>query len=248
MYNYKLTIQYDGTRYRGWQVQGNTPQTIQGKLEAVLSRLAGEPVELHGSGRTDAGVHALGQVANVKLSQPVDPAAFLRQLNRYLPEDIAVTALSPAPERFHARLNAVSKTYRYRIWNSDIPNVLERHLLTPFPVPLDITAMRQAAGHLTGTHDFRSFCGLRRFKKSTIRTIFSFEIEKTGADLNFLFCGNGFLMRMVRILTGTLLEVGTGQRSPNDIPEILAARDRAAAGPAMPPQGLTLLQVSYPPH
>ena len=248
MYNYKLTIQYDGTRYRGWQVQGNTPQTIQGKLEAVLSRLAGEPVELHGSGRTDAGVHALGQVANVKLSQPVDPAAFLRQLNRYLPEDIAVTALSPAPERFHARLNAVSKTYQYRIWNSDIPNVLERHLLTPFPVPLDITAMRQAAGHLTGTHDFRSFCGLRRFKKSTIRTIFSIEIEKIGADLTFLFCGNGFLMRMVRILTGTLLEVGTGQRSPNDIPEILAARDSAAAGPAMPPQGLTLLQVSYPPH
>ena len=113
---------------------------------------------------------------------------------------------------------------------------------------LDITAMRQAAGHLTGTHDFRSFCGLRRFKKSTIRTIFSIEIEKIGADLTFLFCGNGFLMRMVRILTGTLLEVGTGQRSPNDIPEILAARDRAAAGPAMPPQGLTLLQVSYPPH
>ena len=134
MYNYKLTIQYDGTRYRGWQVQGNTPQTIQGKLEAVLSRLAGEPVELHGSGRTDAGVHALGQVANVKLSQPVDPAAFLRQLNRYLPEDIAVTALSPAPERFHARLNAVSKTYQYRIWNSDTPNVC---LLYTSPSPRD---------------------------------------------------------------------------------------------------------------
>lgn len=245
MYNYKLTIQYDGTRYKGWQIQGNTQQTIQGKLEAVIARLAGESVELHGSGRTDAGVHALGQVANVKLSQPVKPDTFLHQINRYLPEDIAVVTLSPAPPRFHARLNAKSKIYQYRIWNSSIPNVLKRHYLTPFPEPLNIIAMRQAASYLIGTHDFRSFCGLKRFKKSTLRTIFSIEIEKTGPEIIFQFCGNGFLMRMVRILTGTLLEVGTGQRKPEQIPDILAARDRAAAGPAMPPQGLVLLQVEY---
>ena len=245
MYNYKLTVQYDGTRYRGWQVQGNTDQTIQGKLEAVISRLTGEPVEIHGSGRTDAGVHALGQVANVKLSRPAEPDQLLRQINRYLPEDIAVVELSPAPPRFHARLNAVSKSYRYRIWNSAIPNVLERHYLTPFPEPLDVDAIRQAASYLVGTHDFRSFCGLKRFKKSTVRTIFSIEVTQSGPELTLQFCGNGFLMRMVRILTGTLLEVGTGQRTPEQIPAILAAQDRTAAGPAMPPQGLTLLEVSY---
>lgn len=245
MYNYKLTIQYDGTRYSGWQIQGNTGQTIQGKLEAVISRLAGEPVEVHGSGRTDAGVHALGQVANVKLSQPADPKQLLHQINRYLPEDIAVVALAPAPPRFHARLNATAKTYRYRIWNSPIPNVLERHYLTSFPTLLDVPAMRQAADYLVGTHDFRSFCGLKRFKKSTVRTIFSIELAQTGPEITLHVCGDGFLMRMVRILTGTLLEVGTGQRSPEQMPEILAARDRAAAGPAMPPQGLTLLQVTY---
>lgn len=245
MHNYQLTIQYDGTRYKGWQIQGNTQQTIQGRLEAVISRLAGESVEVHGSGRTDAGVHALGQVANVKLSQPVDSVAFLHQINHFLPEDIAVVALAPASERFHARLNATAKTYRYRIWNSAIPNVLERHYLTSFPAPLDCSAMRQAAGYLIGTHDFRSFCGLKRFKKSTIRTLFSIELEQIGPEITFLFCGNGFLMRMVRILTGTLLEVGTGQRNPEDMPTLLAVRDRTAAGPAMPPQGLTLLQVDY---
>ena len=163
MYNYKLTIQYDGTRYRGWQVQGNTDQTIQGKVEGVLSRLTGQPVELHGSGRTDAGVHALGQVANVKLLRPFDPSELLRELNRYLPADIGVIAVEPAPERFHARLNARSKTYRYRIWNSEIPNVLERSYLYPLPEPLDVAAMERAAADLVGTHAFRSFCGLSRF-------------------------------------------------------------------------------------
>ena len=245
MYNYRLTIQYEGTRYRGWQVQGNTDRTVQGKLEAVLSRLTGEAVQLHGSGRTDAGVHALGQVANVKLTRAADPEGLLAELNRYLPEDIAVTELSPVPERFHARLNATAKTYRYRIWNSAVPNVLERRCMTQVPEALDLTAMRAAADLLIGTHDFRSFCGLRRFKKSTVRTLYAIDIEKTGSEIRILFRGNGFLMRMVRILTGTLVEVGTGQRPPEEMAEILAARDRAAAGPSMPPQGLTLLSVEY---
>ena len=245
MYNYRLTIQYEGTRYRGWQVQGNTDRTVQGRLEGVLSRLTGEPVEVHGSGRTDAGVHALGQVANVKLTRPVEPERLLEEVNRYLPEDIAVVALVPAAERFHARLNAVAKTYRYRIWNSAVPNVLERRFLVQYPDPLDLSAMRKAAGDLTGTHDFRSFCGLRRFRKSTVRTISAIELTARGPEIRLRFRGDGFLMRMVRILTGTLVEVGAGRRAPDSMPEVLAARDRSAAGPAMPPRGLTLLQVRY---
>lgn len=245
MYNYKLTIQYDGTRYRGWQVQGNTDQTIQGKVEGVLSRLTGQPVELHGSGRTDAGVHALGQVANVKLLRPFDPSELLRELNRYLPADIGVIAVKPAPERFHARLNAHSKTYRYRIWNSEIPNVLERSYLYPLPEPLDVAAMERAAADLVGTHDFRSFCGLKRFKKSTVRTITDITITQHGSEVRLEFTGNGFLMRMVRILAGTLVEVGLGQRAADAMPAVLAAQDRAAAGPALPAQGLALVRVEY---
>ena len=245
MYNYKLTIQYDGTRYRGWQVQGNTDQTIQGKLEGVLSRLTGQPVEVHGSGRTDAGVHALGQVANVKLPRPIEPSELLQELNRYLPADIGVIAAEPALERFHARLNARSKTYRYRIWNSAIPNVLERSYLYALPEALDVTAMERAAADLVGTHDFRSFCGLKRFKKSTVRTITDIAITQNGAEVRLEFTGNGFLMRMVRILAGTLVEVGLGQRDADTMPAVLAAQDRAAAGPALPAQGLALVQVEY---
>lgn len=245
MYNYKLTIQYDGTRYRGWQVQGNTDQTIQGKLEGVLSRLTGQPVEVHGSGRTDAGVHALGQVANVKLPRPVEPSELLGELNRYLPADIGVIAAEPAPERFHARLNARSKTYRYRIWNSAIPNVLERSYLYALPEALDVAAMERAAADLVGTHDFRSFCGLKRFKKSTVRTITDIAITQNGAEVRLEFTGNGFLMRMVRILAGTLVEVGLGQREADTMPAVLAAQDRAAAGPALPAQGLALVRVEY---
>lgn len=245
MYNYKLTIQYDGTRYRGWQVQGNTDQTIQGKVEGVLSRLTGQPVELHGSGRTDAGVHALGQVANVKLPHPIASSALLRELNRYLPADIGVIAVEPAPERFHARLNARSKTYRYRIWNSEIPNVLERSYLYPLPEPLDVAAMERAAADLVGTHDFRSFCGLKRFKKSTVRTITDIIITQHSSEVRLEFTGDGFLMRMVRILAGTLVEVGLGQRAADAMPAVLAAQDRAAAGPALPAQGLALVRVEY---
>ncbi len=245
MYNYKLTIQYDGTRYRGWQVQGNTDLTIQGKLEGVLSRLTGQPVELHGSGRTDAGVHALGQVASVKLPHPVEPSELLGELNRYLPADIGVIAAEPAPERFHARLNARSKTYRYRIWNSAIPNVLERSYLYVLPEPLDVAAMERAAADLVGTHNFRSFCGLKRFKKSTVRTITDIAITQDGAEVRLEFTGNGFLMRMVRILAGTLVEVGLGQREADSMPAVLAAQDRAAAGPALPAQGLALVRVEY---
>lgn len=245
MKNYKLTIQYDGTRYSGWQVQGNTDNTIQGKLQAVLGRLDGDAVELHGSGRTDAGVHARGQVASVKLRSEPDCGAILVCCSAYLPKDIAVTAAEEAPERFHARLNAKSKCYVYRIWNSAIPNVFERKYMCQLSEPLDLEAMRRAAESLAGRHDFRSFCGLKRFKKSTVRTVYSIEIEKIGSEIRISYTGDGFLNQMVRILTGTLVEVGLGLRAPEEMEAVLSAQDRSAAGRTMPPQGLYLDHVTY---
>lgn len=245
MKNYKLTIQYDGTRYSGWQVQGNTPNTIQAKVQQVLSRLDGGDVEVHGSGRTDAGVHARGQVASARLNTEPECQAVLDYCGQYLPKDIAVIAAEEAPERFHARLNAKSKCYVYRIWNSHIPNVFERNFLTSFPEPLDLEAMRQAAALLVGTRDFRSFCGLKRFKKSTVRRLDSIEIQRIGKEIRFTYIGNGFLNQMVRILTGTLIEVGLGERTPESMSQVLEAKDRAMAGRTMPPQGLCLDYVTY---
>lgn len=246
MKNFRLTIQYEGTRYHGWQVQGNTEETIQGKLQQVLGPLNGSEVEVHGSGRTDAGVHARGQVANVKMADGITREQILAQCAQYLPRDIAVVDAAEASERFHARLNAKSKTYCYRLWTSPIPNVFERRLLTEYTQqPLDVVRMHQAAADLCGTHDFRSFCGLRRFKKSTIRTITDIKVEQFGPELRLTFTGNGFLNLMVRILTGTLVEVGAGMRAPDSMPQVLAALDRSAAGPAMPPKGLCLMDVTY---
>lgn len=245
MKNYKLTIQYDGSRYSGWQVQGNTGNTIQGKLQTVLSQLDNTPVEVQGSGRTDAGVHARGQVASVKLASEPDCHQVLDYCARYLPLDIAVTAVQEAPERFHARLNAKTKCYVYRIWNSPIPNVFERKFLCQLPDPLDLDAMERAAGLLLGEHDFRSFCGLRRFKKSTVRRIDSIEITRLGAEIRISYVGNGFLNQMVRILTGTLVDVGLKKYPPERVADILAARDRSEAGPAMLPEGLCLEYVTY---
>lgn len=243
--NYKLTLQYDGSRYDGWQRQGNTANTIQGKVEAVLSRLAQAPVELHGAGRTDAGVHALGQAASVQLPHGLTPGQVMDHLNRYLPEDIAVTAVEEAPPRFHARLSAVSKVYRYQLRLGPVPDVFRRKYQYRVEEPLDLAAMERAAALLTGTHDFRSFCANRRFKKSTVRTLRSIELDCRGADLSLTFRGDGFLYHMVRILTGTLLEVGLGKRPPEDMAAILSAKDRSAAGPTAPAQGLVLVEVEY---
>lgn len=246
MKNFRMTIQYEGTRYHGWQVQGNTGNTIQGKLQQVLASLNGSEVEVHGSGRTDAGVHARGQVANVKMRDDLTCQQILEHCAKYLPRDIAVIAVTEAPERFHARLNAKSKTYCYRLWTSEIPNVFERRVMTEYTErPLDVERMRQAAADLCGTHDFRSFCGLRRFKKSTVRTITNIKVEQIGPEIRLTYTGNGFLNLMVRILTGTLVEVGAGLRAPDSMPEVLAALDRSAAGPAMPPTGLCLMEVTY---
>lgn len=243
--NYKLIIQYEGTRYDGWQRQGNTDNTIQGKLEGVLSRLANAAVELQGAGRTDAGVHAEGQVASVKLPGERSPGQVMAYLNQYLPEDIAVVDAQTVDDRFHARLNAVGKVYRYEIRMGGTPDVFRRRYQYRVEDVLDLDAMKQAAALLTGTHDFRAFCSNKRYKKSTVRTVHTIDLDACGADLSITFRGNGFLYNMVRILTGTLLEVGTGQRSVEEMPAILASLDRTRAGKTAPAQGLTLLRVEY---
>lgn len=243
--NYKLIIQYDGSRYDGWQKQGNTGNTIQGKLESVLSRLAGEAVEVHGAGRTDAGVHAEAQVASVKLPGTRPPAEILTYINQYLPDDIAVTAVEEAAERFHARLNAAGKIYRYSIRIGSTPDVFRRKYQYRVNAPLDMEAMKRAAALLTGTRDFRAFCANKRYKKTTVRTISSIDIEADGPDMSITFRGNGFLYNMVRILTGTLLEVGLGKRSPEEMTAILDSKDRGMAGSTAPAQGLTLVRVEY---
>ena len=243
--NYKLTIQYDGSRYDGWQKQGNTGSTIQGELEEVLSRLCGTPVEVHGAGRTDAGVHAEGQIASVRLPDHLSAAEISEALNHYLPEDIAVAAVQAAEERFHARLSAKGKVYRYSIRMGGVPDVFRRKYQYRVEEPLDLTAMKQAAELLTGTHDFRSFCSNKRYKKSTVRTVRTISIEANGSDLTLTFEGDGFLYNMVRILTGTLLEVGLGQRNAEEMPEILASLDRTRAGKTAPAQGLCLVEVKY---
>lgn len=243
--NYKLTIQYDGSRYDGWQRQGNTDNTLQGRLEAVLSRLAGEPVEVHGAGRTDAGVHAEGQVASVKLPGTRAPAEVMAYLNRYLPEDIAVVAAEEAEERFHARLSAKGKVYRYSLRVGDVSDVFRRKYQYRVEGPLDVAAMERAAALLTGTHDFRAFCANKRYKKSTVRTVRAIELVRDGADLTLTYRGDGFLYNMVRILTGTLLEVGQGLRKAEEMPDILASLDRVNAGKTAPAQGLCLVKVEY---
>ena len=244
--NVKLTIQYDGTRYDGWQRQGNTDNTLQGRLEGVLSRMAGKPVEIQGAGRTDAGVHARGQVASVHLPEGYTPQEVQNYLNRYLPEDVAVVEVVEVGERFHARLSATGKEYRYHIRMGNVPDVFARKYQYRVEEPLDLAAMERAAGYLTGKHDFRSFCGNRRFKKSTVREVFHIGVEVCGSDLTLVYRGDGFLYNMVRILTGTLLEVGLGQRTPESMVDILEARERTAAGKTAPAQGLVLQEVYYP--
>lgn len=245
MANYRIIVQYDGTRYRGWQSQNSTEDTIQGKLQAVLTKLAGTEVEIIGSGRTDAGVHARGQVANFHWKGTYGKEEILDYLNRYLPKDIAVSAIEEVEERFHSRYQARSKTYLYRIHTGRIPEVFERKYVYDYRAPLAVERMRKAAQALTGTHDFKSFCGNKKMKKSTVRTIYEIRMEETEKELCIYYTGDGFLQNMVRILTGTLIEIGDGRREPEDIGRILEAKDREAAGYTAPACGLTLFAVEY---
>ena len=244
MRNLRLEICYDGTRYRGWQRLGGTDNTIQGKLETALSRILGEPIEISGSGRTDAGVHARGQVANFHCESTMSTEEILSNLCRYLPEDIGIYSCKEASPRFHARLSAKEKTYQYRIWNSDKPCVFERRFVAQFPEKLDVDAMKAAAEILCGEHDFSAFCGNPKFKKSTVRYIRSIDISRCGEELRIEVTGNGFLHSMVRIIVGTLVEVGRGVRSVDSIPNLFAGK-RAEAGFLAPAQGLCLQEVYY---
>ena len=246
MKNYRLHIQYDGTRYRGWQRQGVAAEdTIQGRLEAVLARLTGEDVEIHGAGRTDAGVHARCQVAHVRLEKDWEPAALLLKFNEYLPEDIRILEIKRAGERFHSRLNATGKVYEYHMLKKNCYDVFARKYSWQMEKDLDTERMRQAAQFLIGSHDFRGFCTKASKKKSTLRRLDAIDIRETERDIFLRFEGNGFLYNMVRILTGTLVEIGAGEREADSILEILDTGERKRAGETAPAKGLTLLSVRY---
>ena len=245
MRNFKLSLCYDGSRYAGWQRQGNTDNSIQQKLETLLTRLLGQEVELAASGRTDAGVHAALQVCSFRAETEYSTDFMLTELRKYLPEDIGALALEEAPELFHARLSCKEKSYVYRIWNSDLPCVFQRKYVYVWPEALDLEAMRDAARRLCGRHDFAAFCTAHGKKKSTVRTLKSVDFEREGEELRLSFTGDGFLYNMVRILTGTLLEVGSGQRSPESVTQALESLDRARAGFTAPARGLTLRDVKY---
>ena len=245
MRNFRICLCYDGGRYRGWQKQGNTDGTIQEKIEALLSRLLAQPVEVAASGRTDAGVHARRQTCSFRADTVLSCGALLARIRRHLPEEIGALSLSEVDSRFHAQLSCREKTYVYFIWNSPAPNVFYRKYSYAWPDALDTAAMEQAAALLLGRHDFRSFCSVTKTKKSTVRELLDISITRQGPMLRIRFTGNGFLYNMVRILVGTLLEVGSGQRSPGDMSRILAARDRQAAGFTAPAQGLFLWEQKY---
>lgn len=277
MKNYRITIQYEGGRFQGWQRQTSTDNTIQGKIEAILFKMCGVPVEINGAGRTDAGVHAKGQVANFKINTDKSAGEIMDYLNLYLPEDIAVIDIAEMDDRFHARLNAKGKHYQYRLRIAQTPDVFGRRYACSYAeipnvgmadktvkdsqtilnmqekfdvkakrevVKLNIESMREAAILLSGKHDFKAFTSNHRTKKSTVRTI-DIQIKETPEELIFDYTGDGFLYHMVRILTGTLIEVGEGKRMPENMEDILRSEERANAGVLVPAKGLTLVEVYY---
>ena len=244
MRNLRLDICYDGTRYRGWQRLPGRDDTIQGKLETTLSRILEEPIQVDGSGRTDAGVHALHQTANFHCESAMPCSEILSRLRQYLPGDIGIYSCEDVPPRFHARLNARAKTYCYRIWNSQEPCVFQRRYVAVMPEVLDLEAMKRSAALLTGEHDFSAFCGNARMKKSTARRIDAIDICRQGDEIRISFTGNGFLYNMVRILVGTLVEVGRGDREAESIPALFGGK-RENAGFLAPAQGLCLMEVLY---
>lgn len=245
--NIKLTVAYDGTNYHGFQEQRRTGlATIQEALEAALSRLAHRPVQVIGAGRTDAGVHAQGQVVNFRSEHwPVPTEKTHLAMNSLLPGDIAVLKAENVPVDFHARFSATAKTYRYSIYHHRVMSPLHRLYCCHEPRSLDIDAMRQAARYLIGTYDFKSFQAQGTPVKDTVRTISRAEIIDQSPLIHLYLTGNGFLYNMVRIITGTLLAVGMGKKQPPEMEDIITARDRTLAGATVPPQGLCLMDVEY---
>ncbi|MBQ0001862.1 MAG: tRNA pseudouridine(38-40) synthase TruA [Clostridiales bacterium] len=243
--NFKFTIAYDGSRYYGWEHQPNIDLTIQGKMESVLSQMVGEEIEVIGCGRTDAGVHAKGMVCNAHFDTDMDTDEIQTYMNRYLPDDICVREVRVASDRFHSRYNAVGKTYCYTCYVGDLKPIFNRKYVYPLDQIPDVAKMKKAAEYLTGEHDFASFCSNPKMKKSTVRIVDRIEIEQSGSYINLTFHGTGFLQHMVRILTGTLLEVGYGKRTPESIPDLIEARNRSLAGFTAPAKGLCMMKVDY---
>lgn len=243
--NYKITIAYDGTRYYGWEHQPNTDLTIQGKIESVLEKLAGVPVEVISAGRTDAGVHAKGMTANFVLDNPLNTNDIRNYFNRYLPDDICVLEVHEASLRFHSRYNALGKTYCYTCYTGPIKPVFDRKYVYYLDREPDMERMREAAEYLKGTHDFAAFCSNPRMKKSTVRKVDRIDIARKGPYITFTYHGTGFLQHMIRILTGTLLETGYGKIQPDSIPGIIESKQRSLAGPTAPACGLCLMEVDY---
>lgn len=243
--NIRLTIEYDGTQFSGWQRQPQT-QTVQGTLEERLKLVCGHPVDLLVAGRTDAGVHALGQTANflTKSTLPVERIQMV--LNRLLPHDIRIVKIQLAPAHFHSTYHAKAKLYRYVIRNSKDYTVFDRNTHHYVRIPLDLSLMRKAARYLIGTHDFSSFRGTLGKKANPKRTLHKIEIKKKGKDVWLEYHGHSFLHQMVRILSGTLVYAGHGKIKPEEIPFILKSKDRMKAGPTLPPMGLFLVKVYYP--
>lgn len=245
MGNYKLTIRYDGERYKGWQRLGNTENTIQGKIENALNVLVGHPVEIIGSSRTDAGVHAFAQVANFKSESALDESKIKHFLNHYLPRDISITEVELVDERFHARYNAREKTYLYKIWNSEYLDPFERKYSMHVAKKLYIKSMRQACFYFLGEHDFTAYTNSKSKKKDMVRVIHFIELEQEG-DLVFIrICGNGFLYNMVRKIVGTLIAVGLGEKTPDEVEEIIASGDRSKTGVMADACGLYLERIEF---
>lgn len=251
MRHFKLTIAYDGTDFHGWQMQTNKP-TIQGEIVNVLQRLTQEKVFVHGAGRTDAGVHALGQVASFRTHSVLSAQEFQRALNALLPPTIRVVAAEEVGPDFHARWSALRKTYRYRLYRGKVvPPALWRYVLH-YPFPLDEDAMRDAAGRFVGVHDFSAFAASAdsedaERERTAQREIYSTELARNedGEELVFTVSGRSFLRYMVRKMVGTLLEVGRGRLKPEDIDRLYESKDRSKAGPTIPPQGLVMVEVQH---
>jgi len=245
MRNIKLIIEYDGARYNGWQRLGDSDKTIQGKIEKALSKIVGEEIQIIGSGRTDAGTHARGQVANFHTNSQLSSIEIRDYLNRFLPQDIVVKEAIEVAERFHARYNAKNKQYSYYIWYSDVPSAFHRQYSFPVTEKLDFEKLEKAMEKLQGKHDFIGFSALKKSKKSTVRTIHSIQLKREGNLLHFIFNGDGFLYKQIRIMMGTLIAIASGKLKLEVIDEIFAHQVRAQAGETVPSKGLFLDEVFY---
>ena len=241
----KLVVQYDGSDYVGWQRQGKGV-SVQGLIEQALAAIDGAPVTLHGAGRTDAGVHAIGQVASARVTSPIEDWQLVRALNAHLPDAIRITELVTVPDAFHARFSATAKTYEYRIWNGAAMPPFIRLYAWHIPEPLELAAMRQASEAIVGEHDFSGFRSAQSVNQTTVRRVWTAEWRAPGDGLlAFHISGEGFMRYMVRSLVGTLVEVGRGHRPASDMGRLLDTPDRSAAGRTAPAHGLFLVNVAY---